>query len=54
MTLFLHLFEPTSAGKLSKPKPEQWAFIKSNIIPRLTEAAYRAKVEEYGCQLSSN
>jgi hypothetical protein len=51
MTLFLRLFEPTS-GKLSKAKPQQWAFIKSNIIPRLTEASYRAKVEEYGRRLS--
>jgi hypothetical protein len=51
MTLFLRLFEPTS-GKLSKAKPHQWAFIKSNIIPRLTEASYRAKVEEYGRRLS--
>ncbi len=51
MTLFLHLFEPTS-GKLWKAKPQQWAFIKSNIVPRLTEASYRAKVEEYGRRLS--
>jgi hypothetical protein len=52
MTLFLRLFEPTS-GKLSKAKPLQWAFIKSKIVPRLTEASYRAKVEEYGRRLSA-
>jgi hypothetical protein len=52
MALFLRLFEPTS-GKLSKPKPQQWAFIQSKISPRLTEAAYRAKVEEYGRRLSA-
>jgi hypothetical protein len=47
MTLFLHLFEPTS-GKLLKAKPQQWAFIQSKISLRLTDAAYGAKVEEYG------
>ena len=52
MILFLRLFEPTS-GKLSKAKPQQWAFIESKISPRLTEAAYRAKVEEYGWRLTA-
>jgi hypothetical protein len=52
MILFLRLFEPTS-GKLSKAKPQQWAFIESKISPRLTEAAYRAKVKEYGRRLAA-
>jgi hypothetical protein len=52
MTLFLRLFEPTP-GKLSKVKPQQWAPIKSNIIPQLTDASYCAKAEEYGRRLSS-
>ena len=52
MILFLHLFEPTS-GKLSKAKPQQQAFIESKISPQLTEAAYCAKVEEYGQRLDA-